>query len=417
MNKYRKRFEFSLGSMALKIFIKISLKIFKRNTIWFDAKNRSRGSVLIYYKTDPFSTQWLAKTFKHTNNREIEILVEVCRDLGFDVLLVDRVAKWDEISIYKKRQFRLFISNCGGNSAPLHERIRTEFSGIATCICYCAGVEPELSNLLTIKRHLDFEERHGISIIHRRLVAGTPDNWKRRFRNCSEIWYFGNDFNKEAWEEKYIQPKKAILPTAFSPPDSCQLFDLGIKNKYSAMFIGGDGLICKGLDLVLDLFLSLPKPWELHVFCPTGENDFWNFYGPLLMEVDNINVHGFANVTSNRFRNIASKCLLNLFPSGAEACATSVVTAMKFGVLPVVTVQCGVDVKEFGYLLGANICDDLKSTLKDVELSSAENLQRRLISMRSECEKYSDLMYRQRIHEYVKSSSSELTDIAEGCSG
>ena len=417
MTKYLKRVGFSLRSMVLEIFIKISLKIFKRNTIWFDAQNRSKGAVLIYYKTDPFATRWLAQTFKHTNNREIEILVEVCRNLDFDVLLVDRVAKWDEISTYKKKQFRLFISNCGGNSAPLHERIRAEFSGIETCICYCAGVEPELSNFLVTKRHLDFEERHGIPVVHRRLVAGTQDNWKRRFRDCSEIWYFGNDFNKGAWEQKYIQPKKGMLPTAFSPSNSTDLFDLGVKNKYSVMFIGGDGLICKGLDLVLDLFLSLPKPWELHVFCPTGENDFWNYYDPLLREVNNIHVYGFVNVSSNRFRNIASKCLLNLFPSAAEACATSVITAMKFGVLPVVTVQCGVDVRQFGYVLGANVSDELKRILKNVELSSAKSLQKRLISMRSECEKYSDFMYRQRIQDYVKSSSTELTDMTEGCSG
>ena len=412
-----RRYCFSTVSTILGIFIKLSIKVFKRNSIWFSARKRSRGSVLIYYKTDPFATRWLARTYKHTNNREIEILVDVCRELHFDVLLVDRIATWEEISIYKEKRFLLFISNCGGNSAPLHTQILTEFSGIARCICYCAGVEPELSNFLTVKRHQDFEERHGVSVVHRRLVSGSADTWERRFQDCAEIWYFGNEFNKDAWGRKYLQAKKPILPTAFSPDRANQLFNLDIKNKYSVMFLGGDGLICKGLDLVLDLFLTLPKPWELHVFCPIGENDFWNYYNPLLSKVDNIHVYGFVDISSKRFRNIASKCLLNLFPSGAEACATSVITAMKFGVLPVVTVQCGVDVKDFGYKLGVNVSVELRRIIQKVESSSMEELEERLISMQIECEKYTDSMYRQRVQDYVKSSISEIANAAEVKSG
>jgi hypothetical protein len=146
------------------------------------------------------------------------------------------------------------------------------------------------------------------------------------------IFYIGNEFNVETFSSHQI-PMCRINPST-SPILNFELSLLESKSSNSFIYFGGNGLICKGLDLVLEAFDGL-KGVTLDVCCPSNELDFWSYYKPLLERNSHIRFHGFVQVGGREFSEITAKAAFNIFPGSAEGCATSVVTCMRRGVIPV----------------------------------------------------------------------------------
>lgn len=342
------------------------------------------GRVLLYYKTDPLFSEKLRTSYRHTNDSEIIEIIRIFHQLGFSVDVVDREASWDDIKPLLKNAYTVYCANAAGNSAPLHADINREIN--AQCrIYYAAGPEPGYSNELVHRRHAEFDERTGTTCVRRRILRDS--NFDARLLGMDAIFYIGNEFSASTFRRVSSIPMFRLLPST-SPLLAMDLGMLKRKSAKSFLYLGGNGLICKGLDLVLEAFDGLSH-LTLDVCGPEGETDFWEYYRPLMERNPQITFHGFVDVTGPAFKNITSRTAFNIFPSCSEGCATSVVTAMRRGVIPVVTPESGVDVGEFGYELQNATVEGVRNVvMKLCEISQAD-LKRRILDTYLDSSRYS----------------------------
>jgi glycosyltransferase involved in cell wall biosynthesis len=114
----------------------------------------------------------------------------------------------------------------------------------------------------------------------------------------------------------------------------------------SFIWLGGRGLVHKGLDLVLEAFAGLPD-LALTVCGPVrDEPEFERAFADELYRRPNIRTAGWVDLSGPRFLEIARSSIGIVYPSCAEACAGSVVNAMHAGLIPIVSRESGVEVSD-----------------------------------------------------------------------
>lgn len=137
--------------------------------------------------------------------------------------------------------------------------------------------------------------------------------------------------------------------------------------------MGSLGLIHKGLDLLLEIFKELPD-YNLYI-CGSIKNEpeFEHCYFDELYRTKNIHTYGFIGVDSFEFREIIKKCNFIIFPSCSEGQASSVINAMVYGLIPIVTISSGINIKDFGIEIETISHNKIKEAiLKAISLSQNE---------------------------------------------
>ena len=368
----------SIEALLDLLLVRIPLRFFKKNVVSsIGASKRGGGRrarrALIYFKTDPLFSRRLRNAYVHTNNAEIIAIVGILNRLGFVVDLVDRDATLADIKPLMEYDYEVYVANAAGNSAPLHREIMDRINSRYR-VFFGAGPEPEASNRLVEARHAEFDWRSGDRCARRRLVRG--EDLERRFSGMDAIFYVGNKFSEETYAHHCL-PTYRIYPSS-SPMLQFDALALAQKQSNHFLYFGGNGLICKGLDLVLEAFDGL-EGVTLDVFAPANELDFWQFYAPLLARNLHIRYHGFVRVGSKKFSAITASAAFQVFPGSAEGCATSVVTCMRRGVVPVTTWESGVDSGDFGIQVDSASVEGIRELVNKLKDMPKKEMQRRVI--------------------------------------
>jgi glycosyltransferase involved in cell wall biosynthesis len=144
------------------------------------------------------------------------------------------------------------------------------------------------------------------------------------------------------------------------------------------LYFGGNGNIVKGLDLVIEAFSELPEV-ELYICAPKNEEDFNAAYQDILARSKNIHFLGFIKVGGDTFNRVTSECGYVIFPSCSEGTASSVVTCMRRGLIPIVTYESGIDLDDFGYLIEDIHIEALKSRIKNISKEHRKDFNSRSI--------------------------------------
>ena len=109
------------------------------------------------------------------------------------------------------------------------------------------------------------------------------------------------------------------------------------------LWIGSDGFVHKGLDLVLEAFADLPG-FELFVCGPIfREPAFERAFYRELHRTPNIHTLGWVDPASPRFAELARSSIGIVFPSCSEGGGVSALLGLHAGLLPVVTRESSVD--------------------------------------------------------------------------
>jgi glycosyltransferase involved in cell wall biosynthesis len=81
------------------------------------------------------------------------------------------------------------------------------------------------------------------------------------------------------------------------------------------------------------------------------EQAFVELYHSELYGTAGIEAIGWVDVAGAQFLEIANRSVAVVFPSCSESESCSVLTCMQAGLIPIVTREAGIDVKDFGVLL------------------------------------------------------------------
>jgi hypothetical protein len=143
------------------------------------------------------------------------------------------------------------------------------------------------------------------------------------------------------------------------------------------LWMASEGAVHKGLDVTLEAFAGMPD-LELTV-CGrlTGERDFCRAYDWELWHAPNIHTRGWIDIGSPEFTSLANRAIAHVHPSCSEGQSGAVLIAMHAGLIPVASVQSGVDMGDFGVTLQTSSVDEIRWRVGELAAVPARTLAER----------------------------------------
>lgn len=287
---------------------------------------------LLYYKSDAFTDPQLAKDYTHTNYWESVEIANILNEMGYIVDIIDRTATKFDL----EDKYELFIGIGAGDSGQHYPDIAQQIPS-AIRIMYALGPEPKQSNKWIEDRYISHIFRGGKHLGKMRRTIDKLDI-DEVMKYTDAIITCGNDYIQNT----YAKFNKPIYRVYLSSHPELKMEQTG--NAF--LYFGGNGNIVKGLDLAIEAFTGTDL--ELYICAPDEPE-----YQPKLSP--NIHWVGFVPVGGSKFNEVVSKCGYVILPSCSEACATSVTTCMRKGLIPIVTEAVGLDIGDFGYIIESNV--------------------------------------------------------------
>lgn len=319
-------------------FIHFLKNLFHINKNRYEYKNKNNQKWVyisyiprVYYKKK--DSPWF---FRHQNRREALVIGEVFKKLGYNYTM----ATYNKKEECSDRKYDL-IFGLEPNFVTMAQR-----NPQALKIFYATEAFSEFQSQAVKTRTDEFNRTHQVNLSYSRSKP-----YNQSYDLSDAIFQIGTQITIETYPEKYR--KKITLINQ----SSNNLNSITPEQKHSSfkrnefIWLGSDGSLLKGLDLVLDFFLKNPQ-LKLHIAGKVDE-DFLAYYKPLLEKAPNIKFYGFLDLQGEIFKEIIKKITFNIFPSASEGgCPGSVIALMYEGVIPVVSKWGSFeDISDHGYML------------------------------------------------------------------
>ena len=207
-------------------------------------------------------------------------------------------------------------------------------------IAYLTGSNPAVTNAAERERMRELQVRRGIAMRPRRQTPPLPPDVLERF---DAVLLMGGASTRETYAAFRLPP---CFPVVNNGLDGIEPTDPSRRDPGHFLYLGSWGQVHKGLDLLLELFGGEP---ELHLWVCGGfahERDFVRAYRRELFGTPNIHRVGFADLRSQGFRELQSRCGTMILPSCAEGQCGTVTIALSFGMPCAVSRACGFDDEE-----------------------------------------------------------------------
>lgn len=290
-----------------------------------DLASEQPRALLVYVPTI-FHTTQSARRIVHTNVLESAQIVRelVKRNFCVDVFDCNRPAA-ELLDLLSGKSYDLMLG-LGDAFEAACERFKD-----AIAVLYVTENHPELSLRNELERIERFTGAYGRSArLERTNTYFTRDSIAKHDR-CIVL----GDLSSF---EQVAAKKYSLCPTGFGNPSyGNRVGDFGAA-KRSFVWMGTNAPIHKGLDVLIEAFSGLPS-LTLHVVGMTREQ--LREYG--LCPSANVVVHGFMNIASSDFMDIANSSCFMILPSCSEAMSTSILTGMRHGLIPMVLSGVGMD--------------------------------------------------------------------------
>src|SRR4030066_1231312 len=329
MNNFIKKQLFSLFG--------INIYEIERRIVSLRSEKKSKGNALLSYVIDPFLLKNPSDfSILHQNQWESFQIGKILLELGFNVDVVN----YDNMTFSPKKNYDLFI----GSRVNFHQIAQRLYPDCIKVVhitvshwCY--------HNKGLFDRLLSIQEKKGVTLYP---VKTVETNLAIEYADFATMK--GNDFtiNTYRYANKPIFPIRSSTNVLFPWLENKKF----VECRKNFLWFGSDGLVYKGLDLVLDAFSEMPD-YTLTVCGPISkEKDFERAYYRELYQTTNINTLGWVSTSSDRFQNIIKNSIAFVFPTCAEGQAGAVIACMHASLIPIVSVQAGVDIKtDFSVLL------------------------------------------------------------------
>lgn len=335
--------------------------------------------VLLVYVPEPFQSS-AGISRRHTNLTECYTAGKIFHQLGYRV---------DCISLDSERKICYADYHVIYGMGSAFEASFLNTQAPVTRIFYATGTNAMRNNIATVlKLRAVYEEKQ----VWMTTSSRYPDGRFLAWLLSDHVIALGNERVRKSYEDDDDRKDRYSNLNAFyfkSHTPRWEEKDFKAAQKHFLWF-GSTGLVHKGLDICLDIFLKR-RDLCLHICgAPRKEREFWNYYGKLVGEATNIFNHGFIDVDSEKFARILHTCGTVLFPSVAEGGAPSLLNVIaNGGLLPVYSRSSGVDLPEEGLELTGQMPELYEKAIEKVLAMPAEELKQR--SMR---------VYQQVIQEY-----------------
>ncbi|MDA8017093.1 MAG: glycosyltransferase [Thermoanaerobaculia bacterium] len=328
------------------------------------------GDALVAYIVDAVLDMDEELPVTHTHFWETRQIVQTFLDLG---LRVD-VVHWTNFEFVPDKPYRVAL-----DVRHLLPRWRDHLPDDCLCIFHGETSHASFNDRAQEERHRAFEERHGNRLPERKAIGDTP-----AFAAADAATILGNEttlstyrdvLRRGAVNDDLTGPE--IWPVTISAPAQYPRLERAIEScRRRFVWLGSEGLVHKGLDLVLEAFRELPEH-DLTVCGPIErEREFERFYWHDLYAAPNVHTYGWVDVTSDAFLRLAQSSLFLIYPSCSEGQCGSVVTCMHAGLVPLVSDRTGVPMDpSYSMELANPSVASLRRAILEISERPAEKLQ------------------------------------------
>lgn len=322
------------------------------------------SNAYVAYLSEPFNRQNdISYLNKHQNRRETLIIDKVFEQLNFSTVF----ERFDRISLKKSKYDLIF-----GLEPNFIIAVNNNPNSIK--IYYATGAYWKHQNKMIKNRTKEFNKSHNCNISESRIVKA---------HNASEIADYIIQIGSKFTIETYPQELRNKIITI---RQSCHTFNfdnfINRKLKYfqknEFIWMGSKGSILKGLDLILDYFINHPNS-VLHVIGPI-DDDIFNFYKDKINKTDNIIIHGFLDLDSNKLEEIAIRSSFVVMPSGSEGMPGAVINMMKLGCIPIVTKYAAFDeIENYGFLIKDFTNESIQETIEKAQNHNKDEIKNLIV--------------------------------------
>lgn len=368
----RKRLDLSFSQSfrnGLKAFVRALGISTRRYTPSFNSRcvtlnpdSRPNGRILLSYILDPFLVKpGQSVSTSHTHHRESLLIAETWLKHGYGVDVID----YRNHEFIPRKGYDFFVS------ARTHlETIAARLNPGCVKIAHLDTTHYAFNNQAAYARVLALAQRRHTSLPSIRVIE------HNRAIECADYGVIlGDSFvaNTYAFAGKPLFTLP--VPAAVSQPSPAGKNLNVCRNSF--LWFGSSGFVHKGLDLVLEAFAGMPD-MKLTVCGPiSSDRTFEQYYQTELYHTPNIRSAGWVDVSSTEFRNIVQNCAAVIFPSCAEAQASSVINCMRAGLIPIVTRETGIPVVDFGITLENVSVQEVRGAIQRLAVLTSEELKLR----------------------------------------
>lgn len=269
----------------------------------------------------------------HCNIIESLQMVEALKELDYAVDVVDY--RYRRAIDYGK--YDLVV----GLGAPLRQSFDTNKKTLKR-VCYLTGANPNFSNLAEARRLKAIYERKSMLLKARREVYWP---WVFSAVNADGIILTGNEWTASTFYG--VNDNLHTVPVPYISSDDSM--SSNVSNKKGFVWFSGYGAIHKGLDLALEAVCDNINDFTLDV-CGNilKEKDFVSCYNKELFNHPRVKFFGMIDPNGPYMKDISTRNAFVIFPSCSEGTASSVITCMAQGLIPVVTKESGISLNGFG---------------------------------------------------------------------
>jgi glycosyltransferase involved in cell wall biosynthesis len=306
----------------------------------------------------------------HTNFDECLIVANYFNNQGFQV----DVADWnDNETDINYSQYDVIF----GLGHPIENSFYSEGTEKIFRIFYGTGIQFNLLSINSARRVKDFYDRNHVYLPDSGRIL--KSSWVLQYVLSDAIIALGNNYVENTY--KTLCPEQRVYPlntffykTSFKIEFEKKDF---ANSKRHFLWFGSSGLIHKGLDIVLEFFITNPD-FTIHICGAPNEEKFFNYFENKYAGYQHNNIinHGFVNINSSEFEQILYSCGSVIFPSSSEGGAPSLLTVLgNGGLFPIVSSTCGVDILEDGIVLEAINYASLHKAIFEYQLIPIEELK------------------------------------------
>lgn len=304
---------------------------------------------LFSYIVHPFSISNDNPSFhRHINIWHAQEIVMILNELGY---LVDVIDYRDEKYIPSKN-YNLFIGHGGFNFGNISNYLDEN----ALKIYFTAGNYWKFRNKANSARFDALKERKGVRLPPDRLQTPAEE---KALLIADGVIGIGSDFSRKTYEG--FSPVIMVNVNAMYDDHYEQEDKDFEKGKEHFLYFAGQGNVHKGLDLLLDAFGELEQNLWI---CSYIDKEFEEVYKEELYNHPNIHLVGPVMPRSDTFYRIMDTCNFAILPSCSEGQPHSIVECMNQGVIPIVSLPCGLNVSQYGELLDPCTIDEIKRVVR-----------------------------------------------------
>lgn len=314
-------------------------------------KAKAKGNVLLSFIIEPFLRSHDEPISNaHSHDWESFHMAQIFLEMGYCVDVISYL----NYEFVPDKDYSLFVS-----ARTNFDRIAARLKQGCIKIVHLDTAHWIYNNQSAYARLLAVQRRRGFALNSVRIIE---QNWAMENADCAVV--LGNEFTIDTFRYagKKIYRVPVSVPVVYDWPEGK---NFAICRKHFLWF-GSAGFVHKGLDLVLEAFSQMPD-LSLTVCGPIDEDEkFKAAYHRELFATANIHTHGWIDVESREFVDIANNCIALVYPSCSEGGGSSVLTCMHAGLIPIVTYESSVDIEGFGITLETATIDTIKAAVRQI---------------------------------------------------